>query len=93
MRSGVYTALVTPFNTDGTIDYRAYSHIIEAQVRAKVSGIVPLGTTGESPTITSSERHELIETAVKAADGRVSVVAGSGTNDTREAIEMTKEVA
>lgn len=83
---GVFTALVTPFAADGSIDLTAYAGLIERQVAGGVAGIIPVGTTGESPTITVAEHHWLIEQTVQIAAGRVLVVAGCGSNDTATAI-------
>jgi 4-hydroxy-tetrahydrodipicolinate synthase len=83
---GVFTALVTPFADDGTIDEPAFASLIERQVAGGVTGIIPIGTTGESPTITVAEHHWLIERTVELAAGRVLVVAGCGSNDTATAI-------
>jgi 4-hydroxy-tetrahydrodipicolinate synthase len=82
---GVFTALVTPF-AGGTIDEAALARLIERQVAAGVTGIIPAGTTGESPTISMDEHDWLIETTVRLAAGRVLVVAGCGSNDTATAI-------
>ncbi len=87
---GLYTALVTPFR-QGKIDEPAFRALIERQIAAGVDGIVPVGTTGESPTLSHSEHSEVIRLAVEAAAGRVQVVAGTGSNATAEAIEMTQE--
>ncbi len=90
MFSGLYTALITPFK-DGRIDESAFAALIEEQVVAGVQGIVPAGTTGESPTITNQEHIEVISLAVKYAAGRIKVIAGSGANSTAEAIYLTQE--
>lgn len=87
---GLYTALITPFSEDGSkIDYQAYQKLIERQIEAGVSGVVPCGTTGESPTLSHAEHAELIEKTVEMVKGRVQVVAGTGSNATAEAIELT----
>ncbi|MEQ1853707.1 MAG: 4-hydroxy-tetrahydrodipicolinate synthase [Chthoniobacteraceae bacterium] len=88
MFHGTYTALVTPFRND-RFDEAAFTDLIEAQVRAGITGIVPVGTTGESPTLDHDEHLRVIEVAVKAAKGRCKVVAGTGSNCTREAIDLT----
>jgi 4-hydroxy-tetrahydrodipicolinate synthase len=90
--SGAYTALVTPFHDDSerTIDYEAFDALVEAQVAGGISGIVPCGTTGESPTLTSEEHRALVERAVKCARGRLQVVAGTGSNSTREAVALSR---
>src|SRR6266850_3347960 len=89
MFSGTYTALVTPFKND-EIDGEAFERLIEAQIAGGVNGIVPVGTTGESPTLSCGERHHIIELAVEKANGRCQVIAGTGSNSTREAIAHTK---
>jgi 4-hydroxy-tetrahydrodipicolinate synthase len=87
--SGTYTALITPFR-DGVIDVPAYQALIERQIAAGVDGIVPCGTTGESPTLDHSEHMDVIRLAVEFAAGRCQVVAGTGANSTSEAIELTE---
>jgi len=90
MFTGTYTAIVTPFR-DGNIDEAAIGKLIQRQVRGGVDGIVPVGTTGESPTVSYEEHIELIALSVKFAAGRIKVVAGTGGNSTREAIYLTEE--
>ncbi len=90
MFRGTYTALVTPFKNDA-LDLEAFERLIETQIAGGVSGIVPIGTTGESPTLSHEERHRLIERTVKAAGERCQVIAGTGSNSTRDAIAHTKE--
>jgi 4-hydroxy-tetrahydrodipicolinate synthase len=90
MFTGTYTAIVTPFR-DGSIDAAALKKLIQFQVRAGVDGIVPVGTTGESPTVSYEEHIELIALSVKFAAGRIKVIAGTGANSTREAIYLTQE--
>ncbi len=87
---GVYTALVTPFNTQGEVDYGRLKQLVELQVAAGVDGIVPVGTTGESPTLSYEEHMKVIETAIQTANKRCQIVAGTGANSTEEALEMTK---
>lgn len=89
MFSGVYTALVTPFAADGRVDYDALDRLVEAQVAAGVAGLVPVGTTGESPTLSTPEHIEVIRRVHAKAAGRVQVVAGTGANATAEALELT----
>lgn len=89
MFAGTFTALVTPFRNDH-LDEAAFSQLIEAQIAGGITGIVPVGTTGESPTLTHDEHLRVIGLAVKAAGGRCKVVAGTGSNCTREAIEYTQ---
>ncbi len=88
MFEGVLTALVTPFR-DGAVDERALHELVELQVSGGVQGIVPCGTTGESATLSHAEHQRVVEVVVAAARGRVQVVAGTGSNNTREAIELT----
>ncbi len=89
---GLFTAIITPFTRDGKyIDYEAYHKLIEKQLDAEVSGIVPCGTTGESPTLSHKEHLELIQKTVEFVKGRTLVIAGTGSNSTEEAIELTKE--
>jgi 4-hydroxy-tetrahydrodipicolinate synthase len=78
---GVHTALVTPFS-DGAIDLDSFAALCTRQIDAGINGLVPCGTTGETPTLTSEEWAELVSTTVRVADGRVPVTAGCGTNST-----------
>ena len=89
---GLYTAIVTPFK-NGAVDYDAYKALIEAQIAGGVDGIVPMGTTGESPTVSTEEHLEIIRKCVEFVAGRCQVIAGTGANCTVEAIEMTKAAA
>ena len=89
MFKGSITALVTPFK-DGKLDIGAYERFIAFQIDSGTHGIVPCGTTGESPTISGEEHKSLIETAVKSAKGKIPVIAGTGSNCTDEAVEMTR---
>lgn len=82
--------MVTPFR-DGAFDEGAFRALIEAQVAAGVQGIVPVGTTGESPTLTHAEHTEVIRVAIAAANGRCKVIAGTGSNSTAEAVGLTIE--
>ncbi|MEY2906672.1 MAG: 4-hydroxy-tetrahydrodipicolinate synthase [Verrucomicrobiota bacterium] len=88
--AGAHTALVTPFR-NGSLDEAALTALIEAQVAAGISGIIPVGTTGESPTLSHEEHRRVIEIAVKAASKRILVIAGTGSNATSEAVELTIE--
>ncbi len=90
MFSGTYTAIVTPFNRDGSVDYGSFRELIEKQVAAGISGIVPVGTTGESPTLSTEEHIEVIKAAVNFVSGRMQVIAGTGANCTDEALELTR---
>ena len=90
MIQGTYTALVTPFR-GGQIDEEAFERLIEDQIEGGVDGIVPVGTTGESPTLDHNEHIRVIELAVKFANKRVKVMAGTGSNSTTEAVSLTQE--
>ncbi|HEY5792397.1 MAG TPA: 4-hydroxy-tetrahydrodipicolinate synthase [Chthoniobacterales bacterium] len=87
---GTYTALVTPFR-DGAFDRPAFIQLIESQIDAGITGVVPVGTTGESPTVSHAEHVEIIRVAVEVAAGRCQVIAGTGSNSTDEAISLTQE--
>jgi 4-hydroxy-tetrahydrodipicolinate synthase len=87
---GTYTALVTPFR-DGLVDEAAYTRLIEEQVAAGIDGIIPVGTTGESATLSMDEHLRVIEIAVKVANHRLKVYAGTGSNSTSEAVFLTQE--
>ncbi len=87
---GVYTALITPFTKGGNVDEDALQKIIEYQIANGISGLVPCGTTGESPTLSHEEHDRVIRLTVQAAGGRVPVIAGTGSNATSEAIRLTK---
>ncbi len=93
MFQGAITAIVTPFNEDESLDLEALKRLVEFQIKNKIDGIVPCGTTGESPTLDYEEHEKVIETVIEAANGRTKVIAGTGSNSTREAIEMTKRAA
>ncbi len=90
MYKGVYTALITPFNKDGSIDTGALKDLVEFQISEGISGLVPVGTTGESPTVTHEENVKVVQIVVEQAKKRVPVIAGTGSNCTEEAINMTK---
>lgn len=90
MFEGAHTALVTPFNEKGMIEPDAYRRLIDKQFANGIRGIVPVGTTGESATLSTEEHHLVIELAVKQAKGRGLVIAGTGSNSTREAIDLTQ---
>src|SRR5213594_4094279 len=89
MFRGTFTALVTPFR-NGDVDLAAFEKSIEAQIAAGISGVVAVGTTGESPTLTHEEKEKVIQGTMKIANGHCKVLAGTGTNSTRDAIEATK---
>ncbi len=90
MLTGTFTAIVTPFKS-GKVDEEALVSLLQKQIDAGVDGVVPVGTTGESPTLNCDEHLRVIELAVKAAAGKIKVLAGTGGNATEEAIYLTKE--
>jgi 4-hydroxy-tetrahydrodipicolinate synthase len=90
MFTGTYTALVTPFR-DGALDESAFERLIRAQIKGGVDGIVPVGTTGESPTLDYEEHIRVIALAVRHASKKVKVLAGTGGNSTKEAIFLTQK--
>ena len=90
MFTGTYTAIVTPF-LNGQLDEEALARLIKAQIKGGVDGIVPVGTTGESPTVDMAEHVRIIELSVKFAERKIKVLAGTGGNATSEAIFLTKE--
>jgi 4-hydroxy-tetrahydrodipicolinate synthase len=95
---GAFTALVTPFTPDGALDEEAFRRLVRWQVLAGIDGLVPCGTTGESPTLTTAERERLIELTVqivaeRPSRERITVVAGTGTNDTAATIRATRRAA
>ena len=87
MFRGTYTALVTPFQ-DGALDLPALEKLIEEQIAAGITGVVAVGTTGESPTLSHGEKEEVIRTTVEIAKGRCQVLAGTGSNSTAAAISI-----
>lgn len=91
MLQGAHTAIVTPFNQDGSVDFGKYRELIENQIANGIDGIVPVGTTGESPTLNTGEHLKVIEQTVEAVRGRVKVIAGTGANSTAEAVDLTRE--
>ncbi|MGH6762381.1 MAG: 4-hydroxy-tetrahydrodipicolinate synthase [Phyllobacterium sp.] len=89
---GALTALVTPFR-DGVVDHQAFSTLVEWQIKEGINGLVPCGTTGEAPTLCWEERIAVIRRCVEIVDGRVPVIAGTGTNDTHSTIASTSAAA
>ena len=89
MFSGVYTALITPFKND-KIDFDALGKLIEGQYKNGIDGIVPCGTTGESPTLSYEEHEAVIEFCIKIAKGKMKILAGTGSNSTKEAIHFAQ---
>lgn len=90
MLRGSMTALVTPFRKDGSLDEKAFRSFIEWQIAEGTKGLVPVGTTGESPTLTHDEHREVVKICVEVAAGRVPVIAGAGSNNTVEAVGLVK---
>jgi 4-hydroxy-tetrahydrodipicolinate synthase len=90
MFAGTYTALVTPFR-NGRVDDEGFRKLIEAQIAGGVDGIVPVGTTGESPTLSHDEHRDVIKAAVEIVAGRIKVIGGTGSNATDEAIALTRD--
>lgn len=89
MFEGAYTAIITPFR-DGKIDYNALELQIDKQISEGIDGVIPMGTTGESPTVSFEEHEEFIKKVVKLVNGRIKVIAGTGANSTDEAVWLTK---
>jgi 4-hydroxy-tetrahydrodipicolinate synthase len=89
MFTGSFVALITPFH-DGAVDFDTLDELVEFHLRSGTDGIVPTGTTGESPTLSHEENKQVIEHVVKAVGGKVPVIAGTGSNSTAEAIELTE---
>ena len=87
--SGAFTALITPFK-NGAVDEDAFVNLVEWQIEQGIHGLVPVGTTGESPTLSHEEHDRVIELCVKTANGRVPVIAGAGSNSTQEAVRLAK---
>ena len=90
MFKGSLVALITPMRPDGSLDEKAYSDFVEWQINEGTHGIVPVGTTGESPTLSHDEHKRVVEIAVKVSHGRIPVIAGAGSNSTAEAIELAQ---
>ena len=90
MFSGTLVAMITPFESDGAIDYRRLEEQTDFLIESGVDGLVPVGTTGESPTLSHEEHQQVIKAVVTCANGRVPVVAGTGSNSTDEAIHLTR---
>src|ERR1700742_2548223 len=89
MFRGSITALITPFK-NGAVDEKAFQEFVDWQIKEGTHGVVPCGTTGESPTLSHAEHNRVIELTVEVAKGRIPVIAGTGSNSTAECIELTK---
>jgi 4-hydroxy-tetrahydrodipicolinate synthase len=90
MLRGSLTALVTPFDKDGALAEKAFRDLVEWQIAEGTTGLVPVGTTGESPTLSHDEHRKVVKLCVEIAKGRVPVVAGAGSNNTEEAVGLVK---
>lgn len=90
MFKGSMVALITPMRGDGSVDEKAFQDLVEWQISEGTEGLIPVGTTGESPTLSHDEHKRVVELCVEAARGRVPVIAGTGSNSTAEAIELTR---
>jgi 4-hydroxy-tetrahydrodipicolinate synthase len=90
MFSGSLVALITPFAADGSVDEAAFRDFVEWQIAEGTQGLIPVGTTGESPTLSHAEHKRVVELCVQVARGRVPVIAGTGSNSTAEAIDLTR---
>src|SRR4051795_2726549 len=86
---GSFTALVTPFG-NGAIDEKAFRALVDWQITEGTHGLVPVGTTGESPTLSHEEHRRVVKVCIEAAAGRVPVIAGAGSNNTTEAIDLAR---
>ncbi len=93
MFKGAMTAIVTPFTEDGKLDEQALRNLVDFQIRGNIDGIVPCGTTGESPTLEHEEHKRVVEIVIDAANGKIPVIAGAGSNSTKHAVELTKLAA
>jgi len=91
MFEGVFTALITPFAKDGKLDEQALRKLVDFQIEQGIDGLVPVGTTGESPTLSPEETERVIRIVVEQTGGRVPVIAGTGSNCTDKAIQMTEK--
>lgn len=87
---GSMTALVTPFNKNGSVDEKAFAAFVDWQIAEGTKGLIPVGTTGESPTLSHDEHKRVVEVCIEASNGRAPVIAGAGSNNTAEAIELAE---
>ncbi len=90
---GSMTALITPMNEDGSVDEKAFQNFVQWQIDEGTDGLVPVGTTGESATLDHAEHERVISLCLEVAKGKVPVIAGAGSNSTREAVSLTKHAA
>ena len=87
---GAHTALVTPMK-DGQVSYTCLQSVLSKQLASDISGVVPCGTTGESPTLSDQEHLQVIKSTIEVVNGKIPVIAGTGANSTQEALELTKK--
>ena len=90
MIKGSCTALITPFKSNGAVDEAAFERLVEWQIAQGTHGLVPVGTTGESPTLSTEEHKQVVSICVEVTKKRVPVIAGTGSNSTAEAIDLTR---
>jgi 4-hydroxy-tetrahydrodipicolinate synthase len=90
MFSGSLVALITPMQDDGSVDEKAFAEFVDWQIKEGTHAVVPVGTTGESPTLSHDEHRRVVEIAIEVAKGRIPVIAGAGSNSTEEAIALTR---
>ncbi len=90
MFKGSLVALITPMREDGSVDEKAFADFVDWQIKEGTHGVVPVGTTGESPTLSHAEHKRVVEIAVEVSKGRIPVIAGAGSNSTEEAIALTR---
>lgn len=90
MFKGSITALVTPFTQSGAVDEKAFQALVDWQIKEGTNGIVPVGTTGESPTLSHAEHKRVVDMAIEVAKGRATVIAGAGSNNTAEAVDFAR---
>ena len=90
---GSFVALVTPMCSDGSLDYESLESLIEWHIQSGTNGIVTVGTTGESATVSVEEHLQIIDKTIQFVDGRIPVIAGTGANSTQEALELTQTAA
>ena len=91
MFKGSMTALITPFDSDNNVDWAAFDKLVEWQIEQGTDGVIPCGTTGESPTLSHQEHKDIVKRCVEIVNGRIPVIAGTGSNNTTEALELTQE--
>ena len=91
MFKGSMVALITPMRADGSVDEKAFQELVQWQIAEGTEGLIPVGTTGESPTLSHEEHKRVVELCVEAAAGRVPVIAGTGSNSTAEVIDFTRQ--